>query len=100
MTQKGWDEAIENAEAARPRWTMIAHADIVAKEGDKITVGQTVVTVYETPGHTLGSASYGYTVRDGGNAYRAVTVGGLGLNAIKNVARWRLMSPVSSGFRR
>jgi metallo-beta-lactamase class B len=87
MTQKGWDEAIENAEAARPPWTMIAHADIVAKEGDKITVGQTVVTVYETPGHTLGTASYGYTVMDGGNAYRAVTVGGLGLNAIKNVAQ-------------
>ena len=89
MTQKGWDEAIENAasSAARLRpWTMIA-PDIVAKEGDKITVGQTVVTVYETPGHTLGSASYGYTVRDGGNAYRAVTVGGLGLNAIKNVAQ-------------
>jgi metallo-beta-lactamase class B len=46
-----------------------------------------VVTVYETPGHTFGTASYGYTVRDGGNTYRAVTVGGLGLNRIENVAQ-------------
>jgi metallo-beta-lactamase class B len=89
-TQKGWDEAIASAEnttdSVSSPWTMIA-PDIVAKDGDKITVGQTVVTVYETPGHTFGTASYGYAVRDSGNIYRAVTVGGLGLNAIKNVAQ-------------
>jgi metallo-beta-lactamase class B len=87
MTRQGWDEAIANAAAGSPTpWTMIA-PDIVAKDGDRITVGRTVVTVYETPGHTFGTASYGYAVWDGGKPYRAITVGGLGLNAIKNVAQ-------------
>ena len=36
------------------------------------------------PGHTVGTASYTFDVKDGASPYRAVTVGGLGLNAIKN----------------
>jgi metallo-beta-lactamase class B len=87
MTRKGWQEARENAAAGSPApWTMLA-PEIVAKDGDRFTVGKTVVTAYETPGHTFGTASYAYRVRDGGKSYRAVTVGGLGLNAIKNVAQ-------------
>jgi metallo-beta-lactamase class B len=87
MTRTGWDEAIANAKAGSPApWPMIA-PDIVAKDGDTISVGRTSVTVYETPGHTFGTASYGYDVTDGGKTYRAITVGGLGLNAIKNVAQ-------------
>ncbi len=87
MTRTGWDEATESAKAGSPRpWQMIV-PDIVAKDGDVLTVGHTTVTVYETPGHTFGTASYGYTVRDGTATYRAITVGGLGLNAIKNVAQ-------------
>ena len=42
------------------------------------------VTLLETPGHTLGTAPYVYDVHDGGRSYRAVTVGGLGLDAIEN----------------
>ncbi|HTP84002.1 MAG TPA: hypothetical protein VMQ11_13715 [Alphaproteobacteria bacterium] len=61
--------------------------DITAKDGERFKVGKTVVTAYETPGHTPGTASYVYRVRDGRNTYRVVTVGGLGLNAIKNVAQ-------------
>jgi metallo-beta-lactamase class B len=87
MTRKGWQEARENAASASPSpWTMIA-PDIIAKDGDRFRVGKTVVTAYETPGHTPGTASYVYRVRDGRKTYRAVTVGGLGLNAIKNVAQ-------------
>ncbi len=87
MTGKGWEEARDNAAAGSPSpWTMIA-PDIVAKDGDRFRVGKTVVTAYETPGHTPGTASYVYRVHDGSKTYRAVTVGGLGLNAIKNVAQ-------------
>ena len=87
MTRKGWQEARDNAAAGSPSpWTMIA-PDIVARDGDQFRVGKTVVTAYETPGHTPGTASYVYRVRDGARTYRAVTVGGLGLNAIKNVAQ-------------
>jgi metallo-beta-lactamase class B len=84
MTQIGWDEAMESAKKSEstPRpWSMIPR-DVVAKDGDVIHVGDN--SVLETPGHTLGTASYTYDVTDGANTYRAITVGGLGLNAIKD----------------
>jgi len=86
MTEKGWDEATKSARASRgtPRqWTMI-EKDLVVKDGDVISVGNATFRVYETPGHTFGTASYSFPVRDGGNTYQAVTVGGLGLNAIES----------------
>jgi metallo-beta-lactamase class B len=64
--------------------------DIVAKDGDSWTLGGRTVTLLETPGHTLGTASYLYDVRDGSRTYRAVTVGGLGLNAIQNARQVEL----------
>ena len=86
MTQTGWDEAIESARASETmpwRWSMIAR-DVVAKDGDAIQLGGNSFGVLETPGHTLGTASYTLDVKDGASTYRAVTVGGLGLNAIKD----------------
>jgi metallo-beta-lactamase class B len=86
MTRTGWDEAIKSSAASQgtPRaWTMIP-ADRVVKEGDEIRLGDQVVRVYETPGHTWGTGSYTFSVKDGDKSYRAVTVGGLGLNAIEN----------------
>ena len=41
--------------------------------------------VLETPGHTFGTASFLFEVREEGHIYHALTVGGLGLNAIENV---------------
>jgi len=86
MTEKGWAEAMTSAQASQGtprRWTMIAK-DLVVKDGDVITVGDTTFGVYETPGHTFGTASYSFHVRDGADSYHAFTVGGLGLNAIQS----------------
>lgn len=86
MTQEGWDEGIESSRASQktPRaWRFIAK-DKVVKDGDQLRVGDQVFGVYETPGHTFGTASYAFTVQDGTNKWRAFTVGGLGLNAIEN----------------
>ena len=86
MTEVGWNEAIASAAAStgKPNAWEMTTKDIVAKEGDTFSLGGRTVTVYETPGHTLGTASYVYDVHDGSKTYRAVTVGGLGLNAIQN----------------
>jgi metallo-beta-lactamase class B len=86
MTQTGWDEAMQSAgaSAATPRpWSMVAQ-DVVVKDGDSIQLGGNSFGVLETPGHTLGTASYTIDVKDGASTYRAITVGGLGLNAIKD----------------
>lgn len=85
MTQQGWDEAVESAAKSQggPRaWEMI-EPEMVVADGDEITVGSNTFTVIETPGHTWGTASYIYDVKDGDNNHRAITIGGLGLNAIE-----------------
>lgn len=85
MPQKGWDEALANARQSQGKpgaWTMPAAPDVIVKDGDVLTVGDTKFYVYETPGHTWGTTSYAWDVKDGDKAYRAITIGGLGLNAI------------------
>lgn len=84
MTQGGWDEAVESAaksQGGRRAWNMI-EPEMTVADGDEITVGDNTFKVIETPGHTWGTASYMYDVKDGDQTYRAITVGGLGLNAI------------------
>lgn len=90
MTRKGWNEAIANARKSdgKPNaWTMPPAADIVARDGDILTLGSTRIGVFETPGHTWGTASYTVDVKDGDKIYHAITVGGLGLNAIDGPAQ-------------
>lgn len=84
MTQGGWDEAQESAEksSGRRAWKML-ETDIVLKDGESVELGGNKFTVVETPGHTWGTGSYLYDVIDGDQTYRAVTIGGLGLNAIE-----------------
>jgi len=92
MTESGWAEAIASASASAGTpgaWEMIPR-DIVGKDGDAWTLGGRTVTLLETPGHTLGTASYVYDVHDGSRAYRALTLGGLGLNAIQNARQVEL----------
>lgn len=85
MTAEGWREAAESAaqSASRPdRWTMI-DPDLVLTDGQVLQVGDIRLQAFETPGHTMGTASFAFDAFDGGRRHRAFTVGGLGLNAIK-----------------
>jgi metallo-beta-lactamase class B len=85
MTLEGWREALESAaqSTGRPNaWTMIER-DIVLQDGQTLTGGDIGVQAYETPGHTMGTASFAFDARDGARSWRAFTVGGLGLNAIR-----------------
>ncbi len=89
MTQAGWDEAARNAaesQIGRRPWDMI-QPEIVISDGDTIELGGNTFTAIETPGHTWGTTSYTYDVEDEENTYRAITIGGLGLNAIESPAQ-------------
>lgn len=85
MTQAGWDEAAEGAAKSDegPNAFDMIEQDMVVADGDTITLGNETFTVLETPGHTWGTASYLYDVKDGDQTHRAITIGGLGLNAIE-----------------
>jgi metallo-beta-lactamase class B len=85
MTAEGWREAAEAAaqSASRPdRWSMVAQ-DQVLTDGQVLRAGGVALQAFETPGHTMGTASFAFDAFDGGRRHRAFTVGGLGLNAIK-----------------
>jgi metallo-beta-lactamase class B len=52
--------------------------DMVLKEGQVITLGNTSITVYHLPGHTAGSASFEFTAFDNGRSHKAFVFGGPG----------------------
>jgi metallo-beta-lactamase class B len=83
MTKEGWREAAEDSVShPRVRWVMI-EPDIVLTDGQTVTGGDIAIQAFETPGHSMGTASFAFDARDGARIYRAFTVGGLGLNRIR-----------------
>jgi len=54
--------------------------DIVATDGQKVTLGDTTVTILLTPGHTLGTLSFLFPVKDQGKTYQVAYSGGMGFN--------------------
>ena len=64
--------------------TMSPKRDIVATDGMKITLGDITVTTWLTPGHTPGTLSYTFTVRDRGRPVNVVYSGGTAFNFVNN----------------
>jgi metallo-beta-lactamase class B len=86
MTREGWREAAETAaqSTTSPRpWTMI-EPELVLNDGQVLSAGDVTIQVFETPGHTMGTASLAYDARDGARSYRAFTVGGLALSVVRS----------------
>src|SRR6266852_3423572 len=54
--------------------------DIVADDGHKITLGETAVTIVTTPGHTPGTLSMLFTVKDNGKPLNVAYSGGTAFN--------------------
>jgi metallo-beta-lactamase class B len=63
MTQEGWREGAEES-VSHPRfpWKMI-EPDIVRSDGQAVTGGDITIQAFETPGHTMGTASGSCTAR-------------------------------------
>ena len=57
---------------------------IVATDGMKLTLGNTTVTIWETPGHTPGTLSYTFTVFDNGRPVNVAYSGGTAFNFVNN----------------
>ena len=64
--------------------TMAPKRDIVATDGMKITLGDTTVTTWLTPGHTPGTLSYTFTVLDRGRPVNVAYSGGTAFNFVNN----------------
>lgn len=68
-------------------WMERPKRDIVVKDGDKLTLGDTTMTFYITPGHTLGTISPVFDVKSGGRTHKAMLWGGTAFNFGKDVPR-------------
>ena len=60
--------------------------DMVATDGQKLTLGDTTLTLHLTPGHTLGTISTLIPVRDAGKPHMAAYWGGTAFNWVANRA--------------
>jgi metallo-beta-lactamase class B len=71
-------ELIERNGGTKPK------RDIVATDGMALTLGDTTLRLYVTPGHTLGTISTVIPLRDRGQPHVAVTWGGTAFNWLKH----------------
>ena len=63
--------------------------DMVATDGQKLTLGDTTVAIYLTPGHTLGTLSFIFPVKDHGATRIVAYSGGTAYNFPRSVERFQ-----------
>jgi len=75
MSAEDWDVLDRTyANSTRPK------RELVATDGQKFTLGDATVTMYFTPGHTPGTISSVFQVKDNGKTHTVALWGGMGLN--------------------
>jgi metallo-beta-lactamase class B len=79
LTAEDWD-LLDRSNGTKPK------RDMVATDGQKLTLGDTTITIYKTPGHTLGTVSTVIPVKDSGVPHVAVSWGGTAFNWMANPA--------------
>ena len=77
MSPADWDMFYSQKFGAKPK------RDMEATDGQKLTLGDTTVTMYITPGHTPGTISSIFPVKDNGVTHIVALWGGVGLNPDK-----------------
>jgi len=99
MGDVAWSR-LENNELTvfSPRWGAKPKRNITAKDGDKISLGDTDVEIYETPGHTPGTISLIFPVYDNGKKHMVSLWGGTGLNYGPDKARIQAYSDAATRF--
>ena len=73
LTAEDWD-LLDRSTGTKPK------RDMVATDGMKLTLGDTTLTLYKTPGHTLGTISTLIPVKDNGVSHVAAYWGGTAFN--------------------
>lgn len=89
MGPKDWELSAREADPPR--------RDIDATDGQKLTLGDTTITIYITPGHTAGTLSVLVPVKDHGVPHLAMEWGGTALSG--NTSREMLQSYISNAGR-
>jgi metallo-beta-lactamase class B len=81
LSASDWD-LLDRSAGTRPR------RDMVATDGQTLTLGDTTLTMYLTPGHTLGTISTLIPVKDNGRPHLVAEWGGTLFNWLRNRAAY------------
>jgi metallo-beta-lactamase class B len=87
MSDLDWTMTETRLEFATPIWGAPPKRDVSVKDGHRLTLGDTTVTLYVTPGHTMGTISPVFDVMAGGQKHRAMLWGGTSFNFGKDLPR-------------
>jgi metallo-beta-lactamase class B len=79
MSQGDWDFLAKDNSPAKVKPTK----DMVAKDGQKVTLGDTTVTLYFTPGASADNLSIIFPVKDGNQRHMAGMIGGTTMNLVQ-----------------
>ena len=64
-------------------YTMPFEPDVLLNDGDEITLGNTTIKCYHTPGHTPGTMSFVFNTHYQGKEYVCASFGGAGINSME-----------------
>ena len=91
MSEVDWQQVEGKLDFDSPHWgrppKYNTARDRRIKDGDKITLGETSIDLYITPGHTLGTITPVFKVAAGGRSHKALLWGGTAFNFGKDVRR-------------
>jgi len=94
LTAADWDLLERTTtEPERPK------RDMVATDGMQLTLGDTTLTLYLTPGHTLGTISTIIPLRDGAQKHVAAAWGGTRFNFGRNIEQLKMYAASAERFR-
>ena len=79
MSEGGWDFLAKDNSPAKVKPTK----DMVAKDGEKVTLGDTSVTLYSTPGASPDNLSVIFPVKDSNQRHLAGMIGGTTMNLVQ-----------------
>ncbi len=82
LSAADWD-LLDRSRGTRPA------RDMVASDGQKLTLGDTTITMHLTPGHTAGTLSYLIPVKDNGTPHLVAEWGGTAFNFPRTVENFK-----------
>jgi len=82
-----WDMMGSTLEFNSAVWDAPPARDMAVTDGQTLTLGDTAITFYLTPGHTLGTLSPVFDVKDKGRPHKALLWGGTSFNFGRDMGR-------------
>ncbi len=99
-SETDWNVMHGHLEADSPIWGRPPARDITLNDGGRLRLGDTTVMIYETPGHSPGTISPLFEVRNGDKHHKAILWGGTSFNFGKDFGRLKAYADSAERMRK